>query len=127
MRFMLDENVPAPVAVMLREHGHKSEFIREYVPPGSADAIVATVAEQRECVLVSFDRDFEMIAPRIPNGHKARFRKLSRIWMRCTEPRAVERLRDALGLVASEFELAQARSDKRLWFWIGQDWLRTHR
>jgi predicted nuclease of predicted toxin-antitoxin system len=127
MRFMLDENVPADVATMLRKHGHKSEFIREYVPPGSADAIVATVAEQQECVLVSFDRDFEAIAPRIPNGHKARFRKLSRIWMKCTEPRAVERLGAALDLVTSEFMLAQGRADKRLWFWIGQDWFRTHR
>lgn len=127
MRFMLDENVPADMAEMLQEHGHKAEFIREYVPPGSADAIVATVAEQQECILVSFDRDFEKIAPRVPIGHRARFKKLSRIWMRCSEPRGADRLRGALDLVASEFLLAQGRPDKRLWFWVGQDWLRTHR
>lgn len=124
---MLDENVPADVAAMLQEHGHRSEFIRDYVPPGSADAIVATVAEQQECILVSFDRDFELIAPRVLHGHRARFKRLSRIWMRCSEPRGAVRLRSALDLVISEFALAQSRADKRLWFWVGQDWLRTHR
>ncbi|MGF6309936.1 putative nuclease of putative toxin-antitoxin system [Bradyrhizobium sp. i1.8.4] len=127
MRFMLDENVPVDMADMLTRHGHEAQFIREYVPPGSADLIVATVAEQQNSVLVSFDGDFESIAPRIPIGHRARFRRLSRIWMRCFEPDGASRLQGALELVVSEFALAQFRADKRLWFWVGREYLRTHR
>jgi predicted nuclease of predicted toxin-antitoxin system len=127
MRFMLDENVPVDMAEMLIQHGHGAEFIRDYVPPGSADVIVATVSEQQNCVLVSFDGDFEAIAPRVPLGHRARFRKLSRIWMRCDEPDGASRLKGALDLLVSEFALAQARADKRLWFWVGREYLRTHR
>lgn len=124
---MLDENVPVDMAEMLVAHGHQAEFIRDYVPPGSADVIVATVAEQRECILISFDGDFEAISPRVPHGHRARFRRLSRIWMRCDEPRGAARLGSALDLVVSEFDLAQQRADRRLWFWVGRDYLRTHR
>jgi predicted nuclease of predicted toxin-antitoxin system len=127
MRFMLDENVPVDMADMLIQHGHTAEFIRDYVPPGSADLIVAAVSEQENCVLISFDGDFEVIAPRVPHGHRARFRKLSRIWMRCYEPDGAERLQGALELVVSEFALAQFRPDKRLWFWVGREYLRTHR
>jgi predicted nuclease of predicted toxin-antitoxin system len=127
MRFMLDENVPIDMAEMLVRNGHQAEFIREYVPPGAADLIVAAVAEQQECVLLSFDGDFEAIAPRIPLGHRIRFRKLSRIWMRCDEPKGAERLEIALDLVQSEFALAQQRADKRLLFWVGREYLRTHR
>lgn len=124
---MLDENVPIDMAVMLSEQGHTAQFIRDYVPPGAADVIVATVSEQENCVLISFDGDFEAIAPRVPHGHRARFRKLSRIWMRCFEPDGATRLQSALDLVVSEFALAQTRADKRLWFWIGREYLRTHR
>ena len=127
MRFMLDENVPVDMADMLIQHGHEAQFIRDYVPPGAADVIVATISEQQNCVLISFDGDFESIAPRVPHGHRARFRKLSRIWMRCDEPDGAARLRSALDLLTSEFALAQVRADRRLWFWVGRDYLRTHR
>ena len=127
MRFMLDENVPAEMAEMLVVHGHQAEFIRDYVPPGAADPLVATVAEQNNSVLVSFDGDFQVIAPRIPIGHRARFRRLSRIWMRCGEPMGARRLESALSLVESEFELGQRRDDQRMMFWIGISYLRTER
>jgi predicted nuclease of predicted toxin-antitoxin system len=86
MHFMLDENVPVAVADMLEKHGHKAEFIRDFVPPGSPDPLVATVSEELKAILISFDGDFQTIAPRVPHGHRLRFRKLSRIWMRCDEP-----------------------------------------
>lgn len=86
MHFMLDENVPVSVKDMLETHGHQAEFIRDYVPPGSADPVVATISEELDAIPVSFDGDFEKIAPRIPKGQKRRFRRLSRIWMRCREP-----------------------------------------
>jgi predicted nuclease of predicted toxin-antitoxin system len=86
MYFMLDENVPQDVANMLIGRGHKAEFVREYVVPGAPDQVVATASEELEAVLISFDGDFEVISPRIPKGQRRRFRKLSRIWVRCSEP-----------------------------------------
>jgi predicted nuclease of predicted toxin-antitoxin system len=127
MRFILDENVPMAVADMLIRHGHVAEFIREYVPPGAPDPLVATIAQEVDAVLVSFDGDFQTIAPRIPHGHRTRFRTLSRIWMRCDEPDAAARLEGALPLVESEFALAQQRSDKRMLMWVGASYLRTDR
>ena len=127
MHFILDENVPAAVADMLIEQGHKAEFIREYVPPGSPDPLVATVSEELDAILVSFDGDFQKIAPRIPKGHRARFRKLCRIWMRCTEPQAAARLRGALELISDEYRRAQSRADTRLRVWVSTSYIRTDR
>src|SRR4051794_34429109 len=106
MLFMLDENIPFDVADMLVQQGHEATFVRDYVPPGSPDPLVATVAQELNAVLLSFDGDFQVIAPRIPKGHRKRFRKLSRIWMRCDEPKAASRLKVALDLIVSEYALA---------------------
>jgi predicted nuclease of predicted toxin-antitoxin system len=127
MRFMLDENVPIAVADMLQEHGHQAKFIRDYVPAGAADPLVALVAEQNDCILLSFDGDFQKISPRIPDGHKARFRRLSRIWLRCNEPAGAGRLEGALVFVETEFTLAQLRADQRMQMTIGSSYLRTER
>jgi hypothetical protein len=85
------------------------------------------VAEELNAVLISFDGDFEKISPRIPLGQRMRFRKLSRIWMRCKEPEGAMRLQGALVLVESEFSLAQLRADKRLMMQIGSSWIRIDR
>jgi predicted nuclease of predicted toxin-antitoxin system len=125
MHFLLDENVPMAAAEMLFERGHRAEFIRDYVPPGSPDALVATVAEELKAVLISFDGDFEKIAPRIPHGERARFRRLSRIWMRCGEPQAAKRLEDALDLIVSEHSRVRPGAPMRMW--ITKGYLRTDR
>jgi predicted nuclease of predicted toxin-antitoxin system len=125
MYFMLDENVPQDVADMLIEQGHEAEFIRAYVPPGAPDQVVATASQELEAILISFDGDFEVISPRIPKGQRRRFRKLSRIWMRCNEPLAARRLQDVLGFVATEHALTSAARPMRLI--IGASYLRTDR
>lgn len=124
---MLDENVPASVAAKLIELGHEAVFIKDCVPPGSPDQLVATVSEQMAAVLVSFDGDFQKIAPRIPNGHRRRFRALSRIWLRCTEPQAASRIEASIELIVAEYEIAQGRADARMHIWIGSNYLRTER
>lgn len=127
MDFILDENVPRDMADMLIEQGHSAVYIREYVPPGSPDPLVATVAQELNAVLVSFDGDFQNIAPRVPQGQRTRFRTLSRIWMRCFEPDGAERLQEGLSLVESEFALASQRRDRRMLMWVGTSYLRTDR
>ena len=126
MHFMLDENVPADVAEALRARGHTVAWIRDYIPPGSPDPLVATVSQELEAVLISFDGDFQKIAPRIPYGQRTRFRRLSRIWMRCKEPEAARRIESALALIDSEYAIAQdART--RLLMWIGSSFIRIDR
>lgn len=127
MQFILDENVPKDMADMLIKHGHTAVYIRDFVPPGSPDPLVATVAQELDAVLISFDGDFQTIAPRIPHGQRTRFRTLSRIWMRCYEPDGADRLEQALSFVTTEFALAQQRADKRMLIWVGTSYLRTDR
>jgi predicted nuclease of predicted toxin-antitoxin system len=43
MKFLLDENVPVLVADMLKAEGHDAVFVRDYVPPGAPDPLVATM------------------------------------------------------------------------------------
>lgn len=127
MHFMLDEMVPVSVAGILKQNGHTAEFIRDYTPPGSPDPLVATVSTEMKAVLVSFDGDFEKIAPRVPYGQQRRFKRLSRIWMRCSEYQSAQRLERALSLVESEFQLAQTLSDSRMIIWIANGYIRTNR
>jgi predicted nuclease of predicted toxin-antitoxin system len=127
MHFLLDENVPHAVAEMLDRHGYRAEFIRDYVPRGASDPLVATLSQDLQAILVSFDGDFERIAPRIPYGQRRRFRRLSRIWLRCGEPQAAHRLQSALSLIAAEYELAQTSGTGRIIIQIGRSYLRTER
>jgi hypothetical protein len=117
MHFMLDENVPQDVADMLIRHDHTAAFIRDYVPPGAPDPLVAVVSEELKAILVSFDGDFEKIAPRIPAGQRTRFR----------EPQAAQRLEKALDLVKAEYELAKTLRDIRMNIWIAKSYFKTIR
>jgi predicted nuclease of predicted toxin-antitoxin system len=126
MHFVLDENVPMAVAEVLLGSGHTAEFLRDrHIPPGSPDPLVATVAQELDAILISFDGDFEKIAPRVPRGQRARFRKLSRIWLRCNEPQAAARLKAALDLVVAEYGLATPNTPMRIW--ISASYIRTDR
>jgi predicted nuclease of predicted toxin-antitoxin system len=78
MRLLLDHNVPVSVAEVFRERGHAVLLVKDILPTNSSDQLVATVSEADGAILVSADHDFERIAPRIPKGHRARFRRLSR-------------------------------------------------
>jgi hypothetical protein len=84
------------------------------------------VAELNDAVLVSFDKDFKTLAPRIGVGQR-RFRKLSRIGFRCGEPEAARRLGLALALIEFEWAAAQTTSDKRMIIEIGPTYIRTVR
>ncbi len=127
MHFVLDEGVPVSVGEMLVAAGHEVSSIRDHVPPGSVDPLVATVSEELDAVLVSFDGDFEKIAPRVARGMRRRFRRLSRIWMLCSEPQAANRLSLALALVVSEYDIARASHDTRMNIWLSAGFIKTHR
>ena len=60
-RFLTDENIPPPVIQYLKSKGFDVRAIREFVPPGSPDAIVLGVARQEERILLTFDKHFANI------------------------------------------------------------------
>ena len=127
MDFVLDENVPDSVRRMLIAQGHAARSVREYLVEGSADPLVAAVAEEIGAILVSIDGDFRKIAPRIPVGSRARFRRLSRIALQCSEPQAAKRMQEAMTLIEHEWAIAQKSRDKRMHIVIGNSVIRTHR
>jgi predicted nuclease of predicted toxin-antitoxin system len=127
MHFILDENVPASVSDLLQRSGHTAVFIYDYVPRASSDPVVATVSQELNAVLVSFDGDFQKIAPRIPRGERTRFRRLSRIWMRCNEHQASQRLEKALGLIEVEYQLVESGTNQKMLIWLSNSFIRTDR
>ncbi|RWL83601.1 MAG: hypothetical protein EOR67_05045 [Mesorhizobium sp.] len=124
---MLDENVPVSVSDALGELGHDIEYVRDLLPAGAVDPLVAALAEEDHRILVSFDGDFQTISPRIPVGQKARFRRLSRIWLRCTEFQAAQRLQRAMTFIEAEFAIATAAADTRMLLQIGSSFIRSDR
>jgi predicted nuclease of predicted toxin-antitoxin system len=105
MRFLLDQNVPDSVGAALEELGHEVIRAREVLIDQSPDQIVATVAENMDAILISNHYDYRKIAPRIPIG-RARFQRLCRIHLRCSEPQAANRIRAAMSFIELEFSQA---------------------
>lgn len=124
---MLDENIPLLVARELKDLGHDSLVMPRHVSKTIEDQTVAQISEDEDAVLISFDRDFQSIAPRIPDGQKRRFRKLSRIWLRCSEYQAPQRLRNAMSFIEAEHEIALNSRDRRMLLEIGSSYIRSNR
>lgn len=111
---------------MLKAAGHEVILLRERLATDAPDPVVATVSEMNDAILISMDGDFRELAPRIGIG-KRRFRRLSRIGIRCDAPQAAKRLEIALSLIEHEWLRAQASSDKRMIVEIMMTVIRTIR
>ena len=98
----------------LEERGHTVLRARDKVPEGTPDPIVAKVSQDLEAILLTDDSDFSSFITRRQDGQKKRFRKLSRISLRCSHALILGRLADAIALIEFEYELAQNRHDKRM-------------
>jgi len=103
MQFLLDHYVPESVVRVLQSRGHVVHRVRDILLPDSPDPLIATVSEQNDWILVSADLDFNKIAPRIPVGSKARFRRLSRISLECSEYQAAKRLQHYIDYIEFEY------------------------
>ena len=125
MYLLLDENVAASVADAFREAGHTVGWVRDIVAAGSEDPLVAKTSELEGAILVSHDRDFRKIAPRIPQGNQGRFRRLSRISFECSEPQAASRARDLMDYIELAWAKAQKRADKRMIVAVGKGGIRV--
>ena len=113
MQFYLDENVPAAVQAVLEAAGHDVVWTRDIASEGAPDDVVAAVSEVAHATLVSHDSDFKKIAPRIPDGQRTRFRKLSMIRMRCKKPRSAQRIQAALPYIEFDFAQRAGLPDRR--------------
>jgi predicted nuclease of predicted toxin-antitoxin system len=122
----VDHCVPQSVGGVLVTAGHEVIFLRHELAPNSPDPLVAAVAEMNEAVLVSLDGDFQTLAPRAGIGRR-RFRRLSRIALKCSEPQAASRIAACLSLIQHEWEYAQLQSDKRMIIEIGNSSIRLIR
>jgi predicted nuclease of predicted toxin-antitoxin system len=127
LRLLLDHNVPDSVADVFRGRGHSVVLVRDILPIDSPDQLIAAVSEEDGAVLVSCDRDFRLIAPRIPRGARSRFRRLSRISLECSEPQAAQRVRAAMSLIETEYEIARDSPDGRMFIVIQNSGIKTHR
>ena len=128
MLAFLDHCVPDSVADVFRTYGHEVVLLREWLPTDSPDPLVAAVSENEGAVLVTVDGDYRKhVAPRIPIGARARFRKLSHIRLECPEPQAARRLEAAMSFIEAERGIALASADKRMIIGIGVAVLRTYR
>jgi predicted nuclease of predicted toxin-antitoxin system len=127
IKFFIDHCVPDSVGRALRDAGHEVILLRDQLAPDSPDPLVAAVSQMFGAVLVSLDSDFRSLAPRIAKGEKTKLKKLSRIGLRCFEPRAANRIIAALSLIEHEWRVAQGSSDKRIIVEIGDTYIRTVR
>ena len=125
-KFFVDNCVPDSVARVLREAGHDVILLRDMLPTDSPDQVVARVSEVLDAVLISFDKDFKALAPRMGLGQN-RFRTLSRIGFDCKDPQAARRIQTALSLIEHEWNVAQSAGDKRMIVEIGETIIRTIR
>lgn len=127
IRLLLDHNVPDSVGTVFVSHGHVIQHVRDILPTDASDPLVAVTSELDEYVLVSCDRDFKLIAPRVPRGQRARFRRLSRISLECNEYQAAQRVQAAMTLIEMEYEIAMNSPDARMFIIIQNNGIKTHR
>lgn len=57
IRFLADENLPAPATKVLREHGLEVVSIQER-SPGLSDEAVIQLGRELDAVILTFDRDY---------------------------------------------------------------------
>ena len=126
IKFFIDHCIPDAVGRALSSAGHEVVLLRTELAPDSPDPLVAAVAEMNGAILVSLDSDFKSLAPRAGVGRR-RFRTLSRIGLKCSEPQAGPRIIAALSLIEHEWAVAQCSADKRMIIEIGHTAIRTIR
>jgi predicted nuclease of predicted toxin-antitoxin system len=114
MVLLIDENVPMSVARFLTERGHDVRHVRDLLPGGTPDPVIATIGDRLSAIVVTWDRDFETLARRVPEGNRARFRRLGRMSFRCNEARGRQLLEKWIGHIEFHFAFACQNEDARM-------------
>lgn len=114
MLLLIDENVPASVAGFFAERGHDVRYVRDLFPAGTPDPVIATIGDRMSAIVVTWDRDFEMMVKRVPEGNRARFRRLGRISFRCDESKGLALLERWIDMLELHYEKARQEADFRM-------------
>jgi predicted nuclease of predicted toxin-antitoxin system len=114
MLLLIDENVPASVAGYFTERGHDVQYVRDLFPAGTPDPVIATIGDRMSAIVVTWDRDFETMVKRVPEGNRARFRRLGRISFRCDESKGRALLEKWIDMLELHYEKARREADFRM-------------
>ncbi|MDQ4044036.1 MAG: DUF5615 family PIN-like protein [Chloroflexota bacterium] len=114
IRFLTDNNVPDSVGRYLAERGHEVIRVRDILLPESEDVIIAAIGDQLEAIVVTWDyRDFRALTTQMPEGTRARFRKLGLLTLRCNAPTAARRVAAVIQYIEFEYAERQRLQDRR--------------
>jgi predicted nuclease of predicted toxin-antitoxin system len=114
MLLLIDENVPDSVAALFRERGHDVRFVRDLFPAGTPDPVIAAIGDRLSAIVVTWDRDFNRMVKRIPEGNRGRFRKLGRISFKCNEVRGRQLLEQWIEMIEFHYDQARQQPDFRM-------------
>ena len=114
MLLLIDENVPNSVAEFFASRGHDVRFVRDLFPAGTPDPVIATIGDRLAAIVVTWDRDFEKLVRRIPQGNRAAFRRLGRISFRCNEVKGRELLERWIDLLEFHYKRSLEEADFRM-------------
>ena len=116
MTLLIDEDVPSSVADVFRSRGHTVYLVSDLLPSGSPDHIVAITGDRLGpgAVLVTWDKDYRYLIPRVAKVGAGRFRHLSRISFECPEPQGKIRLGQEIELIEFKYESVMRMPDKRM-------------
>jgi predicted nuclease of predicted toxin-antitoxin system len=126
LRFFLDEGVADSVGKFLTERGHEVIYLRDSIATGSPDPLVCVAAQANDAILVAHDADMKGLAKRYGAG-QGRFKYLSLIKLSCPEPRAADRMKEAITLIEHEWQISQTKAARRLYVEILTSVIRTMR
>ncbi len=115
MTLVIDEHIPPPIVVYLRQRGHITHLVTQSTIKGSSDEVVCAIAEQRGGIVVTFDhRHYARLLARIPQSGVPRFPNTGRISFNGSADLALSRLQAVIEDIEQEFRKAQGRADTRL-------------
>lgn len=69
MNFVFDESVGAPIAERLRQEGHRVDCVWD-LSPSVSDDVVLEMANSRDAVLVTADKDFGELVFRLKRANR---------------------------------------------------------
>ena len=114
MLLLVDENVPISVAELFASRGHEVRFVLDLFPAGTSDPVIATIGDRMSAIVVTWDQDFDTLVRRVPEGNRARFRRLGRISFRCNEVRGRQLLSKWIAMIEFHYEQALQQPDFRM-------------
>src|SRR5690348_2323544 len=106
MLLLIDENVPNSVAEVFAARGHDVRYVRDLFPAGTPDPVIAATGDRLSAIVVTWDKDFDTLVRRIPEGNRARFRRLGRISFKCNETRGRPLLEKWIAQIEFHYETA---------------------